>query len=124
VDSHAILSSLPGGGIAPDNLSRFYRGTATFPWRSHALWFLAQMARWDLIGPLDVQGLAARVYRSDLYRAAVAPLGISVPLSDSKSEGAHTSPWQLESAQGAIAMSPDSFCDGAVFDPVPAPAGF
>jgi len=31
VDSHAILSSLPGGAIAPDNLSRFFRGAATFP---------------------------------------------------------------------------------------------
>jgi ABC-type nitrate/sulfonate/bicarbonate transport system substrate-binding protein len=124
VDSHAILSSLPGGAIAPDNLSRFFGGAATFPWRSHALWFLAQMARWDLIVPMDVQDLAARVYRSDLYRSAVAPLGITVPLMDSKSEGAHAAPWELESAPGVIAMSPDSFCDGAVFDAAPAPVSF
>ena len=60
-----------------------------FPWRSHALWFLRQMARWDLIGDVDTEALAARVYRSDLYRAAVAPLGVSVPLADAKPEGAH-----------------------------------
>jgi len=124
VDSHAILSSLPGGAIASDNLSRFYRGGATFPWRSHALWFLEQMARWDLIGAVDAQALAARVYRSDLYRAAVAPLGISVPLTDSKSEGAHDAPWSLDATPKPIAMGPDSFCDGAVFEAAPAPISF
>ncbi|HYJ35234.1 MAG TPA: CmpA/NrtA family ABC transporter substrate-binding protein, partial [Rhizomicrobium sp.] len=106
VDSHAILSSLPGGAIAPDNQSCFWRGAATFPWRSHALWFLHQMARWDLIGDVDVEALAARVYRSDLYRAALAPLGISVPLADCKSEGAHSTSWRLEAAPNPIVMGP------------------
>jgi NitT/TauT family transport system ATP-binding protein/nitrate/nitrite transport system substrate-binding protein len=124
VDSHAILSSLPGGAIAPDNLSRFWRGAATFPWRSHALWFLHQMARWDLIGDIDGEALAAQVYRSDLYRAAVAPMGIDVPLTDSKSEGAHATAWRLDAAPHAIAMGPDSFCDGAIFEASPAPASF
>ena len=124
VDSHAILSSLPGGAIAPDNQSCFWRGAATFPWRSHALWFLKQMARWDLIGDIDAESLAARVYRSDLYRAAVAPLGISVPLADCKSEGAHSTSWRLEAAPNPIVMGPDNFCDGAVFEASPAPASF
>ncbi len=124
VDSHAILSSLPGGAIAASNLSRFWRGAATFPWRSHALWFLRQMARWDLIGELDQEALAARVYRSDLYRAAVAPMGLSVPLADTKSEGAHNTAWQLDAAPAPIAMGPDSFCDSAIFEAAPAPISF
>jgi len=124
VDSHAILSSLPGGAIAPDNQSCFWRGAATFPWRSHALWFLKQMARWDLIGDIDAESLAARVYRSDLYRAALAPLGIGVPLADCKSEGAHSTSWRLEAAPNPIVMGPDNFCDGAVFEASPAPASF
>ena len=124
VDSHAILSSLPGGAIAQDNLSRFWRHAAMFPWRSHAHWFLRQMARWDLIGDVDGEALAARVYRCDLYRAAVAPLGISVPLADAKPEGAHMAPWQLEATPTPIAMGPDGFCDGAVFAASPAPAAF
>lgn len=124
VDSHAILSSLPGGAITQDNLSRFWRHAATFPWRSHALWFLRQMARWDLIGAIDAEGLAARVYRPDIYRAAVMPLGISVPLADSKPEGAHGAPWQLEASPNPISMGPDRFCDGAVFEVSPATAAF
>ena len=124
VDSHAILSSLPGGAITQDNLSRFWRNAATFPWRSHALWFLRQMARWDLIGTVDADVLAARVYRPDLYRAAVAPLGISVPLADAKPEGAHGASWQLEATPNPIPMGPDRFCDGAVFEGSPATAAF
>lgn len=82
------------------------------------------MRRWDLIDNVDAQSLAARVYRSDLYRAAVAPLGISVPVADSKSEGVHDAPWSLAAAPKPIAMGPDSFCDGAVFNGAPAPVSF
>lgn len=122
-DSHAILSSLPGGAVMPHNLSRFWRHAATFPWRSQALWFLQQMARWDLIDPtLDRAAIAARVYRPDLYRAVAAPLGLSAPLADSKPEGAHAAPWQVEAAPAAIAMGPDLFCDRAIFDEMAAPA--
>jgi ABC-type nitrate/sulfonate/bicarbonate transport system substrate-binding protein len=124
VDSHAILSSLPGGAITSANVSRFWRGAATFPWRSHALWFLEQMARWDLIADVDRNALAARVYRSDLYRAAVAPMGLAVPLADSKAEGAHDAAWLLEAAPTPIAMGPDSFCDQAIFEASPAPVSF
>lgn len=118
VDSHALLSSLPGGAIAQENLSVFWRNAATFPWRSHALWFLRQMARWDLIDPrLDLRALAMRVYRPDIYRAVVAPLGLPLPRHDAKIEGAHAAPWQMDAAPGPLAMGPDRFCDGAVFDP-------
>lgn len=122
VDSHAILSSLPGGAIAPGNQSRFWRGAAMFPWKSHALWFLTQMARWDLIGDVDQEALAARVYRCDLYRASVASLGVNLPKTDSKSEGAHPGNWELDASPNPIAMGPDSFCDGMVFEPYPVAA--
>ena len=116
VDSHAILSSLPGGAVASRNLSRFWRHAATFPWLSHAHWFLQQMARWDLIDArLDRVALATRVYRPDLYRAAVAPLGISVPIADIKPEGAHDAAWSLDATPRPIEMGPDRFCDGQVF---------
>lgn len=116
VASHAILSSLPGGAIAPDNVSTFYRNAATFPWRSHALWFLRQMARWNLIERgLDAPALAARVYRPDIYREAVSALDIPVPHSDVKSEGSHPGAWQLDASPRPIAMGPDLFCDGAIF---------
>jgi ABC-type nitrate/sulfonate/bicarbonate transport system substrate-binding protein len=118
VDSHALLSSLPGGAVAQANLSSFWRNAATFPWPGHALWFLQQMARWDLIDiTIDLKALATRVYRPDIYRAVVAPLGLPAPLSDFKVEGAHGAPWSLDARPSPMPMSPDRFCDGAVFDP-------
>jgi len=115
VDSHAILSSLPGGAIAQGNVSRFWRNAAMFPWTSHGQWFLTQMARWGLIGAEDVPAIAARIYRPDLYRAALAPLGLNLPLADLKPEGAHTGPWRMDGTLGAVSMEADTFCDGAVF---------
>jgi hypothetical protein len=104
--------------LARNNVSSFYRNAATFPWRSHALWFLREMTRWGLIAPgLDLPHLAARVYRPDLYRAAVAPLGITMPLADVKMEGVHEGPWQLEASPAPMTMGADLFCDGAVFAP-------
>ena len=115
-DSHAILASLPGGAVTSLNLSRFWRHAATFPWRSHAEWFLHQMARWDLIDPAqDHEALAARVYRPDIYRSVAGAMGLAVPLNDSKTEGAHAKAWALDAVPGPIAMGPDLFCDGAVF---------
>lgn len=124
-DSHAILSSLPGGAVTPNNLSRFWRNAAAFPWRSHAQWFLRQMARWELIDAAhDLQALAARVYRPDIYRSIAASQGLAVPLSDSKAEGAHDWPWQLDAAPQPIAMGPDRFCDGVIFEDAPTPVAF
>ena len=50
--------------------------------------------------------IATSAYRPDLYRAVAAPLGLCVPRHDSKPEGAHAAPWQLEAAPAPIAMGP------------------
>ena len=70
----------------------FHRHAANFPWRSHAVWIITQMIRWGQVRePFDIQALAARVYRPDLYRAALAGMGAGLPDSDYKSEGETTS---------------------------------
>jgi NitT/TauT family transport system ATP-binding protein/nitrate/nitrite transport system substrate-binding protein len=86
------------------------------------LWFLSQMRRWQLIDDsIDLRSLAERMYRPDLYRAALSALGESLPLADWKVEGAHAAPWSLDAAPQPIPMPPDRFCDGAVFDPAALP---
>ena len=64
-----------------------------------------------------MQEIARRVYRPDLYADALAPAGAPIPASDMKSEGEHAGAWSLPASPGPIAMGPDLFCDGAVFDP-------
>ena len=58
----------------------FHRDAANFPWRSHALWLLAQMVRWGQVRqPFDLRAVAERVFRPDLYRSAVAAIETDVP---------------------------------------------
>lgn len=117
VDSHAILATLPGGARA-DRCALFFRGAVTFPWRSHALWFLNEMRRWGLVdASLDLRALAERTYRPDLYRSILLPMGEPTPSIDWKQEGAHKEAWTLDAIPAPLVLGPDRFCDGAVFDP-------
>lgn len=120
-----IAASLTGspsyapGEPGPDSLDYivYHRYAASFPWRSHAVWFLTQMLRWGQIGPqTDVAAAVDRIYRPDLYRAAAAELGVAAPLVDEKVEGLHASPWTLDEATAPIPMAPDVFFDGRAFD--------
>lgn len=96
----------------------YHRYAASFPWRSHALWFLTQMRRWGQIGAeVDLRLAAEAVYRPDLFRVAAASLGEGAPLVDDKAEGGHDQPWLLEQATIPVAMGPDLMFDGRVFDP-------
>lgn len=96
----------------------FHRHAASFPWRSQALWYLGQMRRWGQLGDgVDMRRAADRAYRSDIYRMAALELDWAVPLTDSKSEGAHAAPWVLTESTKPIDMAPDAFIDGAIFNP-------
>ena len=71
----------------------FHRNGANFPWRSHADWFLTQMVRWGQVPPgFDIEAIADRVYRTDLYRAAAREMGVACPDSDRLPPGAHGEP--------------------------------
>ena len=91
---------------------------ATFPWTSHALWFYSQMVRWGHVEHRAEHALrAAASYRPDLYRAAIAPLGVPVPSANAKVEGALLRPTPVGATRGTLSLGPDGFFDGRVFDP-------
>ena len=95
-----------------------YRQAATFPWTSHALWFYSQMARWRQLEFSTTHVAAVRnTYRPDLYRDALAPLGVEVPVTDMKVEGATAEARAIRSSTGAFIYGPDGFFDHRVFDP-------
>ncbi|MFC3078494.1 CmpA/NrtA family ABC transporter substrate-binding protein [Phenylobacterium terrae] len=103
----------------PDSLDYiiYHRYAASFPWRSHAVWFLTQMRRWGQIGPeVDILAAAEAAYRPDLYRTAAADLGAPAPVVDEKVEGLHAAPWTLDEATAPIPMAPDLFFDQRAFD--------
>jgi len=97
----------------------FYQYLANYPWTSHAKWFISQMYRWrQLQSPIDVDDVAARVFRSDLFAEAAADLGIVCPTSGDKVEGIHEAEWPFELPDHSVlTMGRDLFMDGARFDP-------
>ena len=106
-----------GRGSQSQDYLVFHRYAASYPWRSHALWFLSQMLRWGQIpSDTDLNAVAARVYRPEPFRDAASDLGVAAPIVDEKVEGAHAQPWLLEEATQPIGMGPDVFFDGRPFD--------
>jgi NitT/TauT family transport system ATP-binding protein/nitrate/nitrite transport system substrate-binding protein len=115
VPTDLVAASLPGGQGGEVDRSVFAAHAAAFPWRSHARWLATQMARWRSL-PADAMERAVRAYRPELYAQAARELGLPVPRSDHKTEGAHDAAWCLAADPTPIAMQPDPFCDGARFE--------
>jgi nitrate/nitrite transport system substrate-binding protein len=82
-------------------IMKFWRDNASFPFKSHDLWFLTEDIRWGKFEPgLDMKALIEKVNRSDLWREAAKTLGVAagdIPASDSRGK--------------------ETFFDGKVFDP-------
>ena len=60
---------------------------------------------------------AAMTFRPDVYRSALAPLGVPMPVDDSKVEGLLAAPTEVQATVGTVTIGPDGFFDGQVFDP-------
>ncbi|HEX2017730.1 MAG TPA: CmpA/NrtA family ABC transporter substrate-binding protein [Aurantimonas sp.] len=91
---------------------------ATFPWKSHALWFYSQMVRWGQVAASpENEAIARESYRPDLYRSALRSLGVALPGANAKVEGSLTKATPVGSAGASLVLGPDGFFDGKVFDP-------
>ena len=126
----AILPALAGrlvlrpGGQPIDfpDAMIFHREAAAFPWRSQALWIYSQFVRWGMAElSADAERRAAGVFRSDVYRRALAGTGAPMPGASLKVEGALATPLAVPTTVGsrsvAFTLGPDRFFDGRTFDP-------
>ena len=77
---------------------KFWADNASFPFKSHDLWFLTEDIRWGVLPQkTNTQALVNKVNRSDIWRAAAKSIGQSGPAGDSRGV--------------------ERFFDGKVFDP-------
>jgi two-component system, oxyanion-binding sensor len=108
-------------GAVPIHIPDFmfqHREAANFPWVSQAAWLYAQMTA---AGHVDANSAdyatAQRVFRPDIYRAALRPLSVPLPGASSKLEGGIVDPTGVGTTQGRLILGPDRFFDGQKFDP-------
>jgi nitrate/nitrite transport system substrate-binding protein len=84
-----------------DLYMKFWKDQASYPFKSHDLWFLTENIRWGKIGAdTDTKALVDTVNREDIWRQAAADLGVAaadIPQSSSRGK--------------------ETFFDGKVFDP-------
>jgi nitrate/nitrite transport system substrate-binding protein len=77
-----------GDGRAVENsphIMKFWRDNASFPFKSHDLWFLTEDVRWGVLPQsTNTKALIDKVNRADLWRAAAAMHGVKGPASDSR----------------------------------------
>lgn len=93
-----------GTGRVEENsplLMKFWADNASFPYKSHDIWFLTEDIRWGYLPPdTKVKEIVDKVNRSDLWREAAIALGVpeaQIPSSDSRGV--------------------ETFFDGVKFDP-------
>ncbi|WP_207536607.1 CmpA/NrtA family ABC transporter substrate-binding protein [Sabulicella rubraurantiaca] len=84
-----------------DTTMKFWRDHASYPFRSHDLWFLAENQRWGIL-PMDFDsaGTIAQVNREGIWREAAERAGV------------HAADTPTGTSRGR-----ETFFDGKVFDP-------
>ena len=119
---HAISDRIVfAQGVEPVDVPDFmfqHREAANFPWVSQAAWLYAQMCVAGHAVPNEADYLAAqRVFRPDVYRAALRPLGVPLPGASSKLEGGISDSLGVGTTQGRLILGADRFFDARSFDP-------
>jgi two-component system, oxyanion-binding sensor len=95
-----------------------HREAANFPWASQAAWLYAQMCAAGHAVPDSADYESAQgVFRPDIYRAALRPMGVPLPGASAKLEGGISDPVGVGTTQGRLILGADGFFDGERFDP-------
>ncbi|MFC4214462.1 CmpA/NrtA family ABC transporter substrate-binding protein [Pseudophaeobacter arcticus] len=114
--THQITTRLGQPPRQAEHFLRFYQSAANFPWRSQASWIADFLSGWHGLDTQAARDIARACFRTDLYREALAPIGIELPKTSEKIEGGMRAPTAVSSTLGKMILGPDGFFNGAVFD--------
>ncbi len=98
------------------NFIEFHNDAATFPWKSQAAWIGERLAERYHVDGNGAPGTQT-VFRSDLYRQALGPIGANLPAASLKVEGALNAPSEVEAIDGSMILGANHFFDGSIYDP-------
>jgi len=80
------------------HIMKYWADNASYPYKSHDLWFLTEDIRWGKFDPqTDTKALIDKVNREDIWREVAKGMGVTAPASTSRGT--------------------ETFFDGKVFDP-------
>lgn len=99
------------------NYLEFFRGAATYPWRSQGALIAQSLAARVGLDRVAAVEAGRAIYRTDLYRANLRDLGAELPGASDKVEGAVLEPTPAASISGRLILERDAFFDGYIFDP-------
>lgn len=72
-------------------LMKFWNDSASYPYKSHDLWFLTEDIRWGYLpGDTDTKALVEAVNREDLWQEAAKAIGQEAAIPKSSSRGVET----------------------------------
>lgn len=117
--SHRLLVAPLGPEADVQQFQTFHDGLANFPWRSQAAWIGARLAVRFGLDRAEAMTKARAVFRSDLFRQHLAPIGVPLPRASDKVEGALSEDETLPAVHGQVILARNRFFDGAIFDPFP-----
>ncbi|HQU66723.1 MAG TPA: CmpA/NrtA family ABC transporter substrate-binding protein [Albidovulum sp.] len=117
--SHRLLVTPLGPEAEVPQFQSFHDGLANFPWRSQAAWIGARLASRFGLDRAEAMTSARAVFRSDLFRQHLAPIGAPLPRASDKVEGALLHDETLPAVHGQLILARNRFFDGAIFDPFP-----
>lgn len=109
--------------IAPGCKTRLVRqfadtgGLSPFPWRSQGEWIAARLARRHGLDPAAARAVGRSLFRSDLYRRFLGPVGAQMPAASAKVEGALEEALEIPIPGGTASLGRNRFFDGRIFDP-------
>ncbi|MFY0595143.1 MAG: ABC transporter substrate-binding protein [Cognatishimia sp.] len=100
-----------------DDFMLFAGDGICFPWQSQGRWIADRLSkRFDLASNVHLDD-AQKVFRSDLYRDNLMPIGAEMPLRSSKVEGALANPVEVPTISGSMILGRNCFFNGEIFDP-------
>jgi NitT/TauT family transport system ATP-binding protein len=117
--SGQLLAQARSLGTGVPGFVHFHGGATNFPWRSQAQWIGQRLAERYNLNVDGAVSTARAVFRSDLYRDALATVATDLPGASDKQEGALSHPTAVASTHGKLILNPDRFFDGQIFDPTP-----
>lgn len=115
--SGELVISTSGEHRKSKGFLEFFNGAVGFPWRSQAKWIGHQMARRHGLDTVEAEQKAGTVFRTDLYRRVLSPIGVDLPGASQKLEGAISVPTPVATARGSLILPQNQFFDGQVFEP-------